>query len=1242
MHFKQIGTAIRSILLVLTSLWFGQALPQTSDTEILSFLNRQNELLAQGHHQLEVDEAANALSVAEKRIHKDDYELVVYMSAMVDAYHKLEKYDKALPLMLRSQELLSKLHGSESLIVATYEAGLAWNYFKLSQFQNSLSHYQHALFVKERLLGPDHAETIACMYSLALNYFNLNQFDKALPLYERVLAFREKTFGPDHIDTTETLLALAVTFSRLNKDEQSLPLNLRALEIREKMLGTEHIDTATALYHLALTYSRLNQHEKALPLNLRAVDIRERGLGSEHVDTIASLRELATNYFNLNQPDKALPLYQRVLTVREKAFGTEHTATANNLIDLATTYGQLNQDEKALPLNLRAVEIREKMLGPEHIDTATALFNLAANYSRLNQHVNALPLNLHALEIREKNLGPEHADTISSLYNLAANYTNLNQPDKALPLNVRVLAAREKMLGHEHTDTATSLANLAGNHRILGQLSEALPLYQRSLALSEKIYGIDQAKAVSDLTQLAHVYSDLAQLDKALPLLKKALSISEKYLGPEHPDTVSCLSNLLSVYDDLAQYEKVLPLIQRVLEIMERTYGSESQQVAGALKNLGSTYANLGDPEKALPFVQRSLSIRENGLGYEHPDTALSLNSLAGIYSHLHQYDKALQVAERALEIHVKFYGHGHPLVALSLNRLAGIYIELGQNEKALPHLQRALSIKENVFGLDHPSTAWSLKSLAYLFDQEGRHELAVGLLKSVVNTLQSQREQVSRIGSIELQSYTESVSSVYQKLAGLLVDQGRLSEAQQVLDMIKEDEQFDFVSRSKVDDPRSTRIGYNLAEKAWVERYRLVSGRLAALGSEVQALQKQAKLGLSIDQQKRKRKLEADLLVAQRAFDLFLNEMRISFVRSGSARASDIAELKVNTASDMPTLIKGLGHDAVLLQYYITNDQVGMLLTTPGVQLARSTKVDSNELNRKIGEFRRLLRDPKSNLLPASQALYQLLVAPVAQDLEQAGAKTVMLSLDGALRYLPFGALHDGNRFLVERWNLPMYTSVTKSRLQDAVSPQWKVAGLGVSRSIGEFPALPAVKAEMDNIVNKAAGGLLSGEVHLDEDFTALRLKDVSNRAFQLLHVASHFRFSPGTEVNSFLLLGDGQHLTLGDIRTQNYRFDNVDLLTLSACDTGLGGGRDAQGREIEGFGVIAQQQGAKAVLATLWPVADQSTATLMVNMYRSRQDQHLTKTEALRQAQISLMHQKRYAHPFYWAPFILMGNWL
>jgi CHAT domain-containing protein len=461
------------------------------------------------------------------------------------------------------------------------------------------------------------------------------------------------------------------------------------------------------------------------------------------------------------------------------------------------------------------------------------------------------------------------------------------------------------------------------------------------------------------------------------------------------------------------------------------------------------------------------------------------------------------------------------------------------------------------------------------------------------------------------------------------------------VLDMLKEDEQFDFIRRSAGADPRRTRIGYTPTEERWMGRYREIADRLAALGREEQALQKQAKLGLSEEQKKRQAALAADLKVAQAAFESFLEQMRQEFAAKGPARSAEFAESSVKALAELQDLLKGLGDDVALLRIYLTDEQVNFLLTTPGVQLARNVKIKTQDLNRQVAELNRLLRDPKADPLPAAQALYKLLLAPVEQDLQQAGAKTVMLSLDGVLRYLPFGVLHDGQRYALQRWNLPIYTSVVRERLRETANANWQAAGLGVTRKHGNFDPLPAVRTEMSSIIRTGATGVLPGEVHLDEAFTAQRLKDVSQRRFPVVHVASHFQFSPGTEINSFLLLGDGTQLTLGDIRTQNYRFDDVDLLTLSACDTGLGGGRDQRGREIEGFGVIAQQQGAKAVLATLWKVADSSTATLMGDMYRRRTQSGLSKIEALRQAQMAMAAQPRTAHPFYWAPFVLMGNW-
>jgi CHAT domain-containing protein len=178
-----------------------------------------------------------------------------------------------------------------------------------------------------------------------------------------------------------------------------------------------------------------------------------------------------------------------------------------------------------------------------------------------------------------------------------------------------------------------------------------------------------------------------------------------------------------------------------------------------------------------------------------------------------------------------------------------------------------------------------------------------------------------------------------------------------------------------------------------------------------------------------------------------------------------------------------------------------------------------------------------------------------------------------------------------------------------------------------------------------------MRGDVYLDEQFTADRLRDVLTGSKPVMHIASHFQFKPGTYANSFLVLGNGERLTLQEIRDRRMRFSNIELLTLSACDTAMGGGVDETGAEVEGFGALAQQQGARAVLATLWPVADHSTSRFMQLIYGGRQANHkLSTAEALRQAQLAFARgptsgsakvDPKLAHPFYWAGYVLMGNW-
>ncbi len=903
------------------------------------------------------------------------------------------------------------------------------------------------------------------------------------------------------------------------------------------------------------------------------------------------------------------------------------------------------------------------------LQKANELEASAQKFAETSNHNAALPLRIRALAIYQELLGPEDPDAAESLHNLASTYWQLAQYDKALPLLIRVLAILEKALGPEHPATATILNNLAEVYWRLAQYDKALPLNIRALAVREKVVGPVHPATALSLNNLAVAYSALAQYDKALPLNIRALAIREKVLGPEHPDTAISLNNLALAYSAFAQHAKALPLNIRALAIREKVLGSQHPDTALSLNILASTYWHLAEFDKALPLLIRALAIYEKARGSEHPITANIMSGLAEIYSALAQYDKALPLKLQALAIREKVLGPEHPDTAESLNNLALTYWYLAQFDEALPLLIRALATFEKARGPEHPDTAISLENLAVEMFRRDQKGFAIALAKRAVNIKQTQRERSLRIDDLAMQSYTISVELVYQTLAQWLTDEGRLAEAQQVLDMLKESEYFEFIRRAAGADPRKTRAGYTAQEKTWMDRYNQIAGRLSALGAEEQALERKSKAGLTSEEQRRKQALLADLAVAQAAFKSFLEAMQSSFKAEGPARQADIIESGAENFKQLQATIRGLGVDVVLVRYYVTGSRVNMLVTTPGVHLARHSTIEIKELNRKIAEFGRLLRDPGVDPRATAQDLYRVLVAPIAADLEQAGAKTVMLSLDGVLRYIPFGALHDGERYLIERWRLPVYTEVAKDRLREAATLRLQVAGLGVTRKIGEFAALPAVRAELNSILRTGNSGVVSGELYFDEQFTEQRLRDVTQRPFQLLHIASHFRFSPGTEINSFLLLGDGKQLTLGDIRTGGWRFSNVDLFTLSACETGLGGGRDANGREIEGFGVIAQQQGAKGVLATLWPVVDQSTSIFMSQLYQRLQDKQFTKAESLRQAQLALLNgrhakpestpgkvrprtpealdyspdpKRPYAHPYFWAPFILMGNWL
>jgi len=272
------------------------------------------------------------------------------------------------------------------------------------------------------------------------------------------------------------------------------------------------------------------------------------------------------------------------------------------------------------------------------------------------------------------------------------------------------------------------------------------------------------------------------------------------------------------------------------------------------------------------------------------------------------------------------------------------------------------------------------------------------------------------------------------------LIDDGRLPEAQQVLAMLKEEEFFDFINRAGNEDNRTTEAGYNAAEQSWQKRYQEISGRLGSVGRELEELDRKAKVKLSEEESSRREQLRADRKVSQQAMDRFLGDLMRELDTASTTRNREVGERNLTNLRGLQDTLGALGHGAVTLHYVMGETKLRMILTTPTIQIARESAISSKELNRKIQDFHALLSDPKRDPLPLAQELYKLLIGPIVEDLKQAKSQTLMVSLDGAMRYIPLAALHDGKRYVIEDYRIAIYTEAAKDKLKDIPQIQWRV----------------------------------------------------------------------------------------------------------------------------------------------------------------------------------------------------------
>jgi CHAT domain-containing protein len=335
-------------------------------------------------------------------------------------------------------------------------------------------------------------------------------------------------------------------------------------------------------------------------------------------------------------------------------------------------------------------------------------------------------------------------------------------------------------------------------------------------------------------------------------------------------------------------------------------------------------------------------------------------------------------------------------------------------------------------------------------------------------------------------------------------------------------------------------------------------------------------------------------------------------------------------------TQLEVVSNSAVIIYPILLPDRVEMLIGLPGRLKRIRLAVDSPTLGKEVHQFRITLEKRITReYMRHARRLYEWLIQPIASELNDVQAKTLVFVPDGFLRTIPLAALHDGKQFLIQRYAIAVTPGLYLSDPQPMNLGKSKILILGLSEASQGFPALPYVTEEANEISAMVGGRILLNQQFLLSDIEQSLTTDVYN----IVHIASHSFFS-GDKNHSYILTYDNR-MTLEQmdqcLGVFRFRQVQLDLLTLSACETAVGDDRAALG-----LAGVAVKAGARSALASLWSINDKAASRLIAEFYRQLMNPEHNRAQALQAAQIMLITDPQYDHPVYWAPFLLINNWL
>ncbi len=859
----------------------------------------------------------------------------------------------------------------------------------------------------------------------------------------------------------------------------------------------------------------------------------------------------------------------------------------------------------------------------------------------------------------------------SNISNALGNaYSDKGNYKKALEYYVNDLNIKKSIVGENHPMLAVTYNNIANVYQANGDAKSALEYIDKAINLSVSAYGKNNPETAKYYSSKGSIYAENAEYDLALEYFNTALSIDKTIYGNNHKSVANILNNIGIIYNKMGNTDKALIFFKDAYDIQLRVLGANHPDIAGTCNNIGYILEKQGKKESALKFYQKAVDIKKAYYGENHPELAAYYNNIGNNYFHRKDFDNSLKYLLKAAEILESNYGNKNTVLVNIFANIGQNYIQKEDFHNALMYFQK--SIAANVRGFNPAPNDYFLNPVLknytnvnrLLISLEGKADAFKALYAkdSLYNFIKAAYEDYILCDSVIIEA-RKTVIKKEDKI--ILGNNSRKIYEQAVITSME----LSYASANTKDQKKYKEQAFIFAEK---NKAAVLSDAVTAsdaesfsgipkavlekekhFKTEIAAYEKSVALATSKD--------EIDYL-NQKLFDL--NDELRDFNKQIESQYPKYFESKYKTEQiNVRDIQRTLDNESALRSYFIGDDYI-LVFTISKDDLTVSFSQKPNDLYNQIKEFNTNITSGYASSFPkylkSANDIYKLLFPD--QIPENISKLTVIP--DGVINLIPFEALitetYKGDvndfksyPFLINKYEINyeysagLYLKSENNKNNTHNTTDWlgiaPVFDNSKSILIGDISVtpLPGSENEVNSIDSLFLSEDLSAKVVLKNKATESFMKQTDLKKYKYIHIATHGIVNTAEPKLSALIFypeNDGNDGILYSGEIYNLEL-NADLVVLSACETGIGKISKSEG--VIGLSRALLYAGAKNIIVSLWKVSDKSTSDLMIDFYENLIVKKESKAEALYHSKKKMIEKGgNFAHPFFWSPFILIGN--